>query len=66
MTAGCALGSYRGAPQDAAQAALQYCLSIRRVTVILGARRLKEARANAMASDGVLLTADEVAAWPYC
>lgn len=44
-----------------AQAALQYCLAHPAVsTVIPGAKTPEQARANAAASDGTLLTADEV------
>jgi aryl-alcohol dehydrogenase-like predicted oxidoreductase len=51
-----------GRRRTLAQAALQYCLSHPAVsTVIPGAKTPEQARANAAASDGVLLTADEVA-----
>jgi aryl-alcohol dehydrogenase-like predicted oxidoreductase len=45
-----------------AQAALQYCLSHSAVSAVIpGAKTPEQARANAAASDGVLLAADEVA-----
>ncbi len=45
-----------------AQAALQYCLAHPAVSAVIpGAKTPEQARANAAASDGVLLTADEVA-----
>lgn len=51
-----------GRRRTLAQAALQYCLSHPAVsTVIPGAKTPEQARANAAASDGVLLAADEVA-----
>ncbi|HSB69112.1 MAG TPA: aldo/keto reductase [Candidatus Methylomirabilis sp.] len=51
-----------GRRRTLAQAALQYCLSHPAVsTVIPGAKTPEQARANAAASDGVLLTAEEVA-----
>jgi len=51
-----------GRHKTLAQAALQYCLSHPAVsTVIPGAKTPEQARANAGASDGVLLSADEVA-----
>ncbi len=44
-----------------AQAALQYCLADPAVSAVIpGAKTPDQARANAAASDGVLLTADEV------
>ena len=51
-----------GRRKTLAQAALQYCLAHPAVsTVIPGAKTPEQARANAAASDGVLLTAEEVA-----
>jgi len=51
-----------GRAKTLAQAALQYCLAHPAVsTVIPGAKTPEQARANAAASDGVLLTAEEVA-----
>jgi myo-inositol catabolism protein IolS len=51
-----------GRHKTLAQAALQYCLAYPAVsTVIPGAKTPEQARANAAASDGVLLTAEEVA-----
>ncbi len=51
-----------GKGKTLAQAALQYCLAHPAVsTVIPGAKTPEQARANAAASDGVLLTAEEVA-----
>ena len=51
-----------GRHKTLAQAALQYCLAHPAVsTVIPGAKTPEQARANAAASDGVLLTAEEVA-----
>ena len=45
-----------------AQAALQYCLSHPALSAVIpGAKAPEQARANAAASDGILLTADEVA-----
>ncbi len=50
-----------GGRKTLAQAALQYCLAHPAVsTVIPGAKTPEQARANAAASDGVLLTAEEV------
>lgn len=50
-----------GKHKTMAQAALQYCLAHPAVsTVIPGAKTPEQARANAAASDGALLTADEV------
>jgi aryl-alcohol dehydrogenase-like predicted oxidoreductase len=51
-----------GTRKTLTQAALQYCLAHPALsTVIPGAKTPEQARANAAASDGVLLTADEVA-----
>jgi aryl-alcohol dehydrogenase-like predicted oxidoreductase len=51
-----------GKRKTLAQAALQYCLAHPAVsTVIPGAKTPEQARANAAASDGILLTADEAA-----
>ena len=51
-----------GKTKTLAQAALQYCLASPGVSVVIpGAKTPEQARANAAASDGVLLTADEVA-----
>jgi aryl-alcohol dehydrogenase-like predicted oxidoreductase len=51
-----------GKTKTLAQAALQYCLANPAVSVVIpGAKTPEQARANAAASDGVLLTADEVA-----
>ena len=51
-----------GKTKTLAQAALQYCLANPAVSVVIpGAKTPDQARANAAASDGVLLTADEVA-----
>ena len=50
-----------GKNKTLAQAALQYCLAHPAVsTVIPGAKTPEQARANAAASDGVLLSTDEV------
>jgi len=49
-------------PKTLAQAALQYCLSHPAVSAVIpGAKTPEQARANAAASDGVLLTTDELA-----
>ena len=51
-----------GRPKTLSQAALQYCLSHPAVSAVIpGAKTPEQARANAAASDGVLLTAEEVA-----
>ena len=51
-----------GKSKTLAQAALQYCLAHPAVSVVIpGAKTPEQARANAAASDGVLLTSDEVA-----
>ena len=51
----------KGKDKTLAQAALQYCLAHPAVsTVIPGAKTPEQARANAAASNGVLLTADEL------
>ena len=51
-----------GKRKTLAQAALQYCLASPAVSVVIpGAKTPEQARANAAASDGVLLTAEEVA-----
>jgi aryl-alcohol dehydrogenase-like predicted oxidoreductase len=51
-----------GRHKTLSQAALQYCLSHPAVSAVIpGAKTAEQARANAAASDGVLLTADEVA-----
>ena len=50
-----------GRHKTLAQAALQYCLFHPAVSAVIpGAKTPEQARANAAASDGVLLTADEV------
>jgi len=50
-----------GRPKTLAQAALQYCLSHPAVSAVIpGAKTPEQARANAAASDGVLLTTDEL------
>lgn len=50
-----------GKTKTPAQAALQYCLADPAVSAVIpGAKTPEQARANAAASDGVLLTADEV------
>jgi aryl-alcohol dehydrogenase-like predicted oxidoreductase len=51
-----------GRHKTLAQAALQYCLSHPAASAVIpGAKTPEQARANAAASDGFLLTADEVA-----
>ena len=51
-----------GKSKTPAQAALQYCLAHPAVSVVIpGAKTPEQARANAAASDGVLLTPQEVA-----
>jgi aryl-alcohol dehydrogenase-like predicted oxidoreductase len=51
-----------GKSKTLAQAALQYCLAHPAVSVVIpGAKTPEQARANAAASDGVLLTPQEVA-----
>jgi aryl-alcohol dehydrogenase-like predicted oxidoreductase len=51
----------QGGRKTMAQAALQYCLADPAVSALIpGAKTPEQARANAAASDGVLLTADEV------
>jgi aryl-alcohol dehydrogenase-like predicted oxidoreductase len=51
-----------GGRKTLAQAALQYCLSHPAVTAVIpGAKTPEQARANAAASDGTLLTPEEVA-----
>lgn len=51
-----------GKGKTLAQAALQYCLAHPAVSAVIpGAKTPEQARANAAASDGVLLTPDEVA-----
>lgn len=51
----------QGKAKTLAQAALQYCLAHPAVSAVIpGAKTPEQARANAAASDGVLLTADEV------
>ena len=50
-----------GKDKTLAQAALQYCLAHPAVSAVIpGAKTPEQARANAAASDGILLTADEV------
>jgi aryl-alcohol dehydrogenase-like predicted oxidoreductase len=52
----------KGKGKTMAQAALQYCLSHPALSAVIpGAKAPEQARANAAASDGILLTADEVA-----
>ncbi len=51
----------QGNKKTLAQAALQYCLSHPAVSAVIpGAKTPEQARANASASDGILLSADEV------
>ncbi len=51
-----------GKGKTLAQAALQYCLAHPAVSAVIpGAKTPEQARANAAASDGILLTVDEVA-----
>jgi len=50
-----------GKSKTLAQAALQYCLAHPAVSAVIpGAKTPEQARANAAASDGVLLTPQEV------
>jgi len=52
----------QGKTKTLAQAALQYCLAHPAVSAVIpGAKTPEEARANTAASDGILLTAEEVA-----
>jgi len=52
----------RGGKKTMAQAALQFCLSHAAVSVVIpGAKTAEQARDNAAASDGVLLTPEELA-----
>jgi aryl-alcohol dehydrogenase-like predicted oxidoreductase len=51
-----------GKRKTLAQAALQYCLAHPALSAVIpGAKTPEQARANAAASDGTLLTGDEIA-----